>query len=99
MLDVECGLRGSPESYVAKVRAQHKHNGRLFEPSTKALSAFSPPAELQRAFGIQHFAGRVVYEASDCLGILFKLIPIGRNLLTLFLLILQIRIETFYRTI
>ena len=99
MLDVECGLRGSPESYVAKVRAQHKHNGRLFEPSTKALSAFSPPAELQRAFGIQHFAGRVVYEASDCLGILFKKITIIRKNVNSFLLILQIQTVTSYRTI
>ena len=67
MLDVECAARGSPESYVQKVRAQHKHNGRLFEPSAKSLASFSPPADMHRAFGIQHFAGRVIYEASDCL--------------------------------
>lgn len=61
MLDVECSARGTPESYVQKVRLQHKHNNRLFE--SKSVSS-----DL-RVFGIQHFAGRVVYDASDCLGI------------------------------
>lgn len=61
MLDVECGARGTPESYVQKVRLQHRHNGRLFEPRTHA------PADL-RSFGIQHFAGRVTYDTSDFLG-------------------------------
>ncbi|RZF39453.1 hypothetical protein LSTR_LSTR000974 [Laodelphax striatellus] len=57
MLDVECSIRGSAESYIAKVRAQHRHNSRLFEPK---------PLE-QRTFGIQHFAGNVVYDATDFL--------------------------------
>ncbi|XP_039284577.1 unconventional myosin-IXa [Nilaparvata lugens] len=57
MLDVECSIRGSAESYIAKVRAQHRHNPRLFEPK---------PLE-QRTFGIQHFAGNVVYDATDFL--------------------------------
>ncbi|XP_046398448.1 unconventional myosin-Ia [Ischnura elegans] len=29
MLDVECSVRGTPESYVQKVRVQHRHNPRL----------------------------------------------------------------------
>ena len=58
MLDVECSARGTPESYVQKVRHQHKHNGRLFEPKASDL----------RSFGIQHFAGRVTYDTSDFLG-------------------------------
>nr|XP_012154480.1 PREDICTED: unconventional myosin-IXb isoform X6 [Megachile rotundata] len=57
MLDVECSIRGTAESYVAKVKVQHKQNPRLFEPRTVDC----------RSFGIQHFAGRVIYDASDFL--------------------------------
>ncbi|CAH0390290.1 unnamed protein product, partial [Bemisia tabaci] len=57
MLDVECSIRGSAESYIAKVKAQHRHNSRLYEPK---------PLE-PRSFGIQHFAGRVVYDATNFL--------------------------------
>ncbi|KAI4484047.1 hypothetical protein M0804_007503 [Polistes exclamans] len=57
MLDVECSIRGTAESYVAKVKVQHKQNPRLFEPR---------PVDC-RSFGIQHFAGRVTYDASDFL--------------------------------
>ncbi|XP_051174657.1 unconventional myosin-IXb isoform X1 [Leptopilina boulardi] len=57
MLDVECSIRGTAESYVAKVKVQHKQNPRLFEP--RAVDC--------RSFGIQHFAGRVTYDASDFL--------------------------------
>lgn len=57
MLDVECSIRGTAESYVAKIKMQHKHNSRLFDP--KPLDP--------RLFGIQHFAGRVVYDATDFL--------------------------------
>lgn len=57
MLDVECSIRGTAESYVSKMRVQHKHNIRLFDP--KPLDP--------RMFGIQHFAGRVVYDATDFL--------------------------------
>ena len=54
MLDVECSIRGATESYLAKVRAQHKQSNRLLEPRLET-----------RTFGIQHFAGRVTYDASD----------------------------------
>ncbi|XP_073968429.1 unconventional myosin-IXb-like dachs isoform X3 [Rhodnius prolixus] len=57
MLDVECSMRGSAESYISKVKAQHRRNPRLVEPK---------PLE-PRLFGIQHFAGRVVYDATDFL--------------------------------
>ncbi|XP_071057490.1 myosin-VIIa isoform X2 [Onthophagus taurus] len=57
MLDVECSIRGTAESYVSKIRAQHKHNSRLFDPKP-----FDP-----RMFGIQHFARRVVYDATGFL--------------------------------
>lgn len=57
MLDVECSIRGTAESYVSKMKIQHKHNSRLFDP--KSLES--------RLFGIQHFAGRVIYDASDFL--------------------------------
>lgn len=58
MLDVECSIRGSSESYISKVKSQHRGNPRLFEPK---------PIDGQ-SFGIQHFAGRVSYDASNFLG-------------------------------
>ncbi|XKL63274.1 hypothetical protein PGB90_005638 [Kerria lacca] len=57
MLDVECSIRGSSESYISKVKSQHRGNPRLFEPK---------PIDGQ-SFGIQHFAGRVSYDASNFL--------------------------------
>ncbi|KAJ8935958.1 hypothetical protein NQ318_015793 [Aromia moschata] len=57
MLDVECSIRGTAESYVSKIKVQHKNNTRLFDP--KPLDP--------RLFGIQHFAGRVIYDATDFL--------------------------------
>ena len=59
MLDVECTARGTPESYVQKVRIQHKHNSRLLE----AKSTSDP-----RIFGIQHYAGKVIYDTADFIG-------------------------------
>lgn len=58
MLDVECSVRGTPESYIQKVKVQHKGNLRLFEPKANHI----------RSFGIHHFANRVIYDASDFLG-------------------------------
>ncbi|XP_023237398.1 unconventional myosin-Va-like isoform X1 [Centruroides sculpturatus] len=57
MLDTECSVRGTPESYIGKVKAQHKSNNRIFEIK---------PTDV-RAFGIRHFAGNVVYDASNFL--------------------------------
>ncbi|XP_044001264.1 unconventional myosin-IXb isoform X2 [Aphidius gifuensis] len=57
MLDVESSMRGTAESYVAKVKVQHKQNPRLSDPR-----CFD-----SRSFGIQHFAGRVTYDTSDFL--------------------------------
>lgn len=59
MLDVECSKRGSAESYITKVfKSEHRYKGKLFE-----LKPFDG-----RSFGIQHFAGRVTYDATDFLG-------------------------------
>ena len=58
MLDVECSLRGTPVTYVQKVGVQHIACARLFEPKV----------EHGRAFGIHHYAGRVVYDATAFLG-------------------------------
>lgn len=58
MLDVECSVRGTAESYLSKIRVQHKQNQRLIETKQFGL----------RTFGIQHFAGKVVYDASEFLG-------------------------------
>ncbi|KAL1491573.1 hypothetical protein ABEB36_012148 [Hypothenemus hampei] len=57
MLDVECSVRGTAESYIAKIKVQHKNNKRLFDQKS-----IDP-----RLFGIQHYAGRVIYDATDFL--------------------------------
>ena len=58
MLDVECSLRGCAETYVQKVRVQHKDNKKLFQPKH---------CDQARTFGIHHYAGSVVYETSHFL--------------------------------
>lgn len=58
MLDTEGSIHSTAESYVTKVKMQHKQNPRLFETRTVDC----------RSFGIQHFAGRVTYDTSDFLG-------------------------------
>ena len=58
MLDVECGLRGTAETYLQKVRAAHRSSGRLRDP---------PPGGTG-TFAVQHYAGLVVYSAADFLG-------------------------------
>lgn len=70
MLDVEGSVRGTPESYIQKVKVQHKGNGRLFEPKANHI----------RSFGIHHFASRVIYDASDFLGELCLLCTIMKVL-------------------
>ena len=44
---------------MLQVKVQHKDNLRLFEPQH---------CDLSRTFGIQHYAGRVVYDTTDFLG-------------------------------
>ena len=56
MLDVECSLRGSAETYVQKIKAQHKLNSKLYQPYHNYLH-----------FGIHHYAGPVVYDTSQFL--------------------------------
>lgn len=52
MLDVECSVRGFPETYVQKVKVQHKDNRKLFEPKH---------CDISRTFGILHYAGQVFW--------------------------------------
>ena len=59
MLDVECSVRGFPETYVQKLKVQHKDNKKLFEPKH---------CDISRTFAIHHYAGQVVYETSEFLG-------------------------------
>lgn len=64
-LDLECSVQGSPENYVHKVKYQHRDNKKLYDPNHCD----------RRIFGIHHFAGDVVYDASDFLGeTLFSLV-------------------------
>lgn len=58
MLDVECSVRGTVESYIQKVHTQHKQNPRLLETKSSIL----------RSFAIQHYASKVQYDATDFLG-------------------------------
>lgn len=58
MLDVECSVRGTVESYVQKVHQQHNENPRFIETQSADL----------RSFSIQHYAGKVCYNATDFLG-------------------------------
>ena len=66
MLDVECSVRGFPDTYVQKVRVQHKDNRKLFQPKH---------CDLNRTFGIHHYAGQVVYDTSDFLDTNRDVIP------------------------
>ena len=66
MLDVECSVRGFPETYVQKVKVQHKDNKKLYEPSY---------CDITRTFGIHHYAGQVVYDTSNFLDTNRDVIP------------------------
>ncbi|XP_037074350.1 myosin-I heavy chain-like [Pollicipes pollicipes] len=57
MMDVECGVRGSADTYLQKVRLAHRSNARLCEP----------PAGQALSFAVQHYAGKVAYSAADFL--------------------------------
>jgi dachs len=59
MLDAECSVRGTSESYVGKIKVQHRNSMRLEQ---RASDAYDP-----RLFAIRHFAGRVEYDATDFL--------------------------------
>lgn len=76
MLDVESSLRGNPETYVAKIKAQHRSNSRYFDvqPAVNGSAAgaavaqySNTPSAESRLFGIRHFAGNVVYDAANFL--------------------------------
>lgn len=58
VLDAECSIRGTAESYVSKIKAQHRNSQRL----DRSMELHDP-----RHFVIRHFAGRVEYDASDFL--------------------------------
>lgn len=58
ILDSECSIRGTAESYVSKIKAQHRTSQRL-----ERCAEQNDP----RLFVIRHFAGRVEYDASDFL--------------------------------
>ncbi|SPP85904.1 unconventional myosin-IXb isoform X2 [Drosophila guanche] len=60
MLDAECSVRGTAESYVTKLKVQHRCSTRL---ETKPTAEPHDP----RMFLIRHFAGRVEYDTTDFL--------------------------------
>lgn len=59
MLDAECSVRGTAESYVAKIKVQHRNSARLEQ---RASEPYDP-----RMFAIRHFAGRVEYDTTNFL--------------------------------
>ncbi|XP_017854595.1 unconventional myosin-IXa isoform X3 [Drosophila busckii] len=60
LLDMECSVRGTAESYVAKLKLQHRSSTRL---ESRLASELDDP----RLFAIRHFAGRVEYDSTDFL--------------------------------
>lgn len=66
MLDAECSVRGTAESYVAKIRVQHRNSTRL-EAKPAAIDNGNSAGNDPRVFTIRHFAGRVEYDTSDFL--------------------------------
>lgn len=75
MLDTESFHNGSPQSYVNKIKSQHDSNPRYFSMTEELHEKYTSVAgkstrsemSLDKAFGIRHFAGDVVYDASDFL--------------------------------
>lgn len=75
MLDTESFQNGSPESYVNKIKTQHESNPRHFSVTEELQERYTNPSSraircersLEKSFGIRHFAGDVVYYASDFL--------------------------------
>lgn len=66
MLDAESqkrpGHRGTPESYVDRIKAQHRNNAKY-----KDVSNTAPNGDNGRLFAIRHFAGDVTYDATNFL--------------------------------
>ncbi|KAH8378149.1 hypothetical protein KR093_009621, partial [Drosophila rubida] len=60
LLDMECSVRGTAESYVTKLKVQHRCSTRL---ETRHATEPDDP----RLFAIRHFAGRVEYDTTDFL--------------------------------
>ncbi|XP_075149902.1 unconventional myosin-IXb-like dachs isoform X2 [Haematobia irritans] len=60
MLDAECAARGTAESYVCKIKVQHRSSPRL------EIKHTTEPHD-PRMFMIRHFAGRVEYDATEFL--------------------------------
>lgn len=70
MLDVECSLRGAPETYAQKVKTQHKNNVRFIDINTQKIInevKLYSPEQLGKLFGIRHFAKNVIYDTSNFL--------------------------------
>lgn len=59
LLDNECTVRGTPESYVAKINMQHKNSPRLIQNSHTDDHVLKD----NYTFTIRHFAGPVEYDA------------------------------------
>jgi dachs protein len=59
LLDSECSMRGTSESYVAKIKVQHRSSPRLQQSHIEQFDS--------RMFTIHHFSGHVVYDASNFL--------------------------------
>ncbi|GAB6025930.1 Myosin 10A, isoform D, variant 3 [Chamberlinius hualienensis] len=58
LLDDECATSGSAESFVEKIRSYHKQNSKFLELNKSFSTDYS-------VFSIRHFAGNVVYDATD----------------------------------
>ncbi|KAH9630201.1 hypothetical protein HF086_010707 [Spodoptera exigua] len=56
-LDAECAAGGTPDHYVARIKAAHRGHPRLAEAR--------PPHP--RRFAVRHYAGEVTYDAADFL--------------------------------
>ncbi|XP_052754581.1 unconventional myosin-IXAa [Galleria mellonella] len=56
-LDAECAARGSPDQYVARIKAAHRGHPRLADAR--------PPHP--RRFAVRHYAGEVTYDAAEFL--------------------------------
>lgn len=90
---METAAKGSPESFVHQVRAQHHSCSRYFDCNSSQLSSSHNQLkmnlretmssghnnnmnnQLSRLFGVKHFAGNVVYDASNFLETNSDIIP------------------------